>query len=254
MDTDLPSFAKSAKELSRNPLGIIALFIVLVYGFACLLFGFSAGDLESFERQPIIWFVVLFPLAVLALFGWLVSSHHDKLYSPKDYRDDNSFLKTLKQKAIDTSESSKDVTDLLKYGGEFSIVSEQQELIEKQLGQKDLAIEGQTTKILVRQLAASQVIAWFEKTYYDIFGSQIALLQLASLKDKVTDEEISKIFEKVKHENPEALGSWSTEQYLEYLIQSKLIEKVDKGFAITVRGNEFIKILTGSGYSAEKSL
>jgi hypothetical protein len=254
MNTDLPSFSKSAKDLSRNPLGIIALFIVLVYGFACLLFGFSAGDLVSVERQPIIWFVVLFPIAVLALFGWLVSCHHDKLYSPKDYRDDNSFLKTLKQKAIDTSKSSKDVTDLLDYGGEFSIVSEQQDLIEKQLKQRELIIDGQTNQILVRQLAASQVIAWFEKTYYNIFGSQIALLQLASLKDNVTDDEISQIFEKAKSKNPEALGSWNIDQYLEYLIQSQLIEKTERGFANTKRGNEFIKILTGSGYTAEKNL
>jgi hypothetical protein len=254
MNTALPSFSKSAKDLSRNPLGIIAIFIVLVYGFACLLFGFSAGELVSVERQPIIWFVVIFPLIVLALFGWLVSCHHDKLYSPKDYRDDNSFLKTLKQKAINTNESSKDVTDLLEYGSQFSIVSEQQELIENQLIQRGLVIDGQTNQILVRQLAASQVIAWFEKTYYNIFGSQIALLQLASLKDNVTDDEISKIFEKAKNKSPDDLESWSTDQYLEYLIQSQLIEKIENGFANTKRGNEFIKILTGSGYTAEKNL
>ena len=35
MSENMTKFAKTAKDLSRNPLGIIALFIVLVYGFAC---------------------------------------------------------------------------------------------------------------------------------------------------------------------------------------------------------------------------
>ena len=97
MVDSLSTFVKSAKDLSRNPLGIIALFIVLVYGFACLLFGFSANQLQSQEKLPLIWFVVLFPVLVLVLFGWLVSRHHNKLYAPSDYRDDKSFLSTLQQ-------------------------------------------------------------------------------------------------------------------------------------------------------------
>jgi hypothetical protein len=89
--SDLKAFSSAAKGLARNPLGIIALFIVLIYGFAALTVGINQS-LQLEERLPLIWFLVLFPLAVLALFGWLVSKHHEKLYAPADYQTDESFL------------------------------------------------------------------------------------------------------------------------------------------------------------------
>lgn len=84
-----------ARYLARNPLGIVALFISLIYGFATLLLGISASALQPSERVPLVWFVVLFPILVLVCFYILVTRHHGKLYAPDDYRDDQSFLQTL---------------------------------------------------------------------------------------------------------------------------------------------------------------
>jgi hypothetical protein len=56
-------FLEGAKGLTRNPLGIIALFVALVYGFATLLLGVSTQRLGCEERLPLVWFVVLFPTA-----------------------------------------------------------------------------------------------------------------------------------------------------------------------------------------------
>lgn len=78
---NLCSLGATAKGMARSPLGIIALFIVLIYGFATLTLGFNS-QLEFVERMPLVWFLVVFPVAVLVLFGWLVSSHHEKLYAP----------------------------------------------------------------------------------------------------------------------------------------------------------------------------
>lgn len=88
-------FAGSAQKLARNPLGIIALFLVLVYGIAGLVFGLAAKNLTAGERQPLIWFLVIFPGLVLLLFGWLVAWHHTKLYAPADYRDAEGFFRAL---------------------------------------------------------------------------------------------------------------------------------------------------------------
>lgn len=88
-------FLRGAKEYARNPLGIVALFISLIYGFASLLLGSSADKLDSIERWPLLLFVVLFPFTVLFIFYKLVTEHHGKLYSPSDYKTDDSFLKTL---------------------------------------------------------------------------------------------------------------------------------------------------------------
>jgi len=91
---NLKTFAETAKGLTRNPLGIIALFIVLVYGVAALVTAF-ARSMEAGERQPLIWFLVLFPPIVLAVFAWLVSKHPGKLYGPGDYRDEENYRQIL---------------------------------------------------------------------------------------------------------------------------------------------------------------
>ncbi|OEE76633.1 hypothetical protein [Vibrio genomosp. F6] len=88
-------FTKTTKDFARNPLGIVALFISLIYGFASLLLGTAADKLESFERWPLLIFIVVFPFSVLWVFYKLVTEHHGKLYSPGDYKNDRSFLSTL---------------------------------------------------------------------------------------------------------------------------------------------------------------
>jgi hypothetical protein len=88
-------FLKNAKEFARNPLGIIALFISLIYGFVSLLLNSSAEKLTENERWPLIVFIVVFPVLVLGAFYRLVTNHHGKLYAPADFKDDKSFLRTL---------------------------------------------------------------------------------------------------------------------------------------------------------------
>jgi len=88
----LKTFGDVARGLARNPLGIIALFIVLVYGFASLLTGF-AGSFTPAERLPLIYFLVFFPVLVLGVFAWLVSAHSGKLFAPADFKDEENYVK-----------------------------------------------------------------------------------------------------------------------------------------------------------------
>lgn len=83
------------KDLVKNPLGIVALFISLIYSIANLLLGATASTLTPDERKPLIIFIVFFPVLVLGVFYYLVSRHHGKLYAPGDYKEDKSFLRTL---------------------------------------------------------------------------------------------------------------------------------------------------------------
>lgn len=94
------SFSLAAQQLSRNPLGIIALFIVLVYGFACVLVATGGKNPDPSERLPLIWFLVLFPVLVLGAFYRLVTPHHRKLYAPSDYRDESLFLASLSEERV----------------------------------------------------------------------------------------------------------------------------------------------------------
>ena len=81
------------KNLSaRNPLGIIALFISLIYGISALLLGVSVDKLNPVNQERLVWFIIGFPVGILFAFLYLVTWHHRKLYSPSDFRTDESFL------------------------------------------------------------------------------------------------------------------------------------------------------------------
>ena len=87
----MPEF-KLPSWSARNPLGIIALFISLIYAMSAVLLGTSIKNLSSENQTILVYFIVGFPFIVLSVFGWLVSCHHTKLYGPGDYRTDRSFL------------------------------------------------------------------------------------------------------------------------------------------------------------------
>lgn len=92
----MTNFTEHAKGLTKNPLGIIGLFVSLIYGFACLVLSTSISNLKGYEeRIPLIWFIIIFPIIILLVFLFLVTKHHGKLYSPSDYGNAETFLKTL---------------------------------------------------------------------------------------------------------------------------------------------------------------
>jgi CheY-like chemotaxis protein len=92
MIDDVKEFGNIAGTLSRNPLGIIALFIVLVYGLAALVAAFSSSWTPA-ERTPLIYFLVSFPVLVLGVFAWLVINHSINLFAPSDFKDENNYVK-----------------------------------------------------------------------------------------------------------------------------------------------------------------
>ena len=119
---DIGKFAKSAKGLSKNPLGIIALFIVLVYGIALLVIAVlitASNTLTNVERLPLIWFIVGFPIIILIVFTLLVIYHHNKLYAPSDYKDIHRDLITLEAYKLRTDYTEKSGTTMQKTSEEL---------------------------------------------------------------------------------------------------------------------------------------
>lgn len=81
----------AALRLSKNVLGIIALFIVLVSGF----FGLIVVNSESFspeERLLLISFVSIFAILVLGVFAWLAISRPGVFLDPKVFTDQRLWL------------------------------------------------------------------------------------------------------------------------------------------------------------------
>lgn len=99
MPDSLSTYTDLAKTSTRNPLGIIALFIVLVYGMASLVTGVGS-TLTSNERYPLVLFLTLFPPLVLGVFAWLVSQHSEKLYGPGDFKNEENYLKSKSGRSI----------------------------------------------------------------------------------------------------------------------------------------------------------
>ncbi len=87
----LKNFSFVAAKLARNPLGIIALFIVLIYGIVCATFAFGK-NLPSGSIGFFIAFILIYPLIVLLVFYNLVTKHHTKLYAPQDFPRPEDFL------------------------------------------------------------------------------------------------------------------------------------------------------------------
>ena len=249
---EFTGFSKSASDLSKNPLGIIALFIVLVYGFACLLFSVSANVLTPNERIPIILFVVLFPITVLILFGWLVSRHHNKLYAPTDYRDDSSFLRSFDQQKITNNDHY--IKDLIEFGGDSEILLERVKAIKLDLEKRGLTYSSNSETVLIRQLAASQNYSWFEKIYYHIFGSQIEILMKSHSIDDFNESSAIEIFNNSKNRNPDYLSNYTYDTYMNFLFQYKLIERHDSKLLSTKLGVEFLSLRENSQYSKVKAL
>jgi CheY-like chemotaxis protein len=89
--TSTKSFGDTAAQLSRNPLGIIALFIVLIYGLAAMV-TVVPSSLVTTERGLLIYFLVIFPVLVLVFFVWIVIFKPVHLFSPRDFRDEENYV------------------------------------------------------------------------------------------------------------------------------------------------------------------
>lgn len=86
------SFFKIASNMHRNPLGIIALFIISVYAIGALVVGFGNERFYGSPSHPIIIFMAIFPVAVLIAFYLLVAYFHTHLYGPSDFDEQTDFF------------------------------------------------------------------------------------------------------------------------------------------------------------------
>lgn len=83
----------AAAAVVRNPLSVIALFVLLVETIATVtLVQVSDRDVIAI---PLAWFVVLFPLLIASLFFVTLWRKHECLYSPMEYRSDEAFLSAM---------------------------------------------------------------------------------------------------------------------------------------------------------------
>lgn len=84
------------KPRPQNPLGIVALFVTLVEAMATVSLKLAL-DSESAYAGHIVWFIMLFPVLLLLLFFGTLWVKRESVYSPGDFRDDQSFLRLFQR-------------------------------------------------------------------------------------------------------------------------------------------------------------
>ena len=115
----MQSKTKNVLGVIKNPIGIIGLFLVLVEAIAA--FVVIKSSLPYLLNLILVIFIVIFPFAVLIVFYLLVTKHHEKLYSPSDYKDERNFVKTYNsatrsEEIIEVDAGDKDESTVTKEG------------------------------------------------------------------------------------------------------------------------------------------
>ncbi|PST90150.1 hypothetical protein C9I86_09645 [Photobacterium sp. NCIMB 13483] len=109
--------------------------------------------------------------------------------------------------------------------------------------------------ILVKNLAQEQLNGAFEKIYYNIFGTQIRLLEFLSSQEsgaaKTTD--ILPFFEECKKSNPQSFSESNLSDYLNFFHIWELLEFGDDQYIITKKGRAFLRYITAMRLNKNKA-
>lgn len=93
-ETDQPKLTAAGAAV-RNPLSVIAMFVLLVEVIATVTL-VQVTDKPDIAL-PIAWFTVAFPTLIAVLFFFTIWFKHQGLYSPYEYRSDDSFLTAMRR-------------------------------------------------------------------------------------------------------------------------------------------------------------
>jgi len=110
--------------------------------------------------------------------------------------------------------------------------------------------------VLIKNLAQQQLTATFEKIYYNVYGSQIRLLEFLSVQPsgKSESSEVLKFYEDAKDANKLVYGGVEFSDYMNFLVTWDLVKRQDEGWVITKAGGAFLTYITAAQYNKNKTL
>jgi hypothetical protein len=116
-----------------------------------------------------------------------------------------------------------------------------------------LPAEIETSEMLIRQLAASQCVAGFERTYRLIYGSQLQALDFLNTSGVQDASWVSSIFfDTAKAIDETFYGDSTFEQWSAFLLNQSLIAQEGDSLGITVRGRDFLVWMVNAGLTHAK--
>lgn len=114
--------------------------------------------------------------------------------------------------------------------------------------------DAQKIDILVKNLAQNQISISFDKAYYNIYGSQIRLLEYLSTQDegKSTVSSVVNFFDMAKVANPELYKDWQFSNYMAFLVSWGFVINESDCWVITTHGRAFITYITALNFNKNK--
>lgn len=193
---------------------------------------------------------------VVGLIAWRLksplSSLINHLKSVKLGDKEAEFFERKQNVPEDASDSAKlkelipaDITGLLE---------KQVEVITQQINLK--SSDQDKIDMLVRNIAHLQIVNHFESIYNAIFGSQLRLLEhlLTLNKNTATTNIIVDFFEKAKLDNPDTYKNKNFSEWIDFLLNFKLIENNEDKWTITKEGKGFIRYINTANYDKKLPL
>ena len=144
--------------------------------------------------------------------------------------------------------------ELLDAIGKSIVLKELEDRIRLDMDSRGLDTKGDSVEVLIRLLAANQILLEFEQIHSLIFGSQIFLLKKLNEvcgqgKPKVFLDEH---FRALQEMFPDAFTNWSLVEYVSFLKSRSLIIFDGDNFHITNLGVEYITWIARNGRQENK--
>lgn len=191
-----------------------------------------------------VFFVLLFRKSLIGLFSRITSI-------------DKSGIKTTATPEAQREEQKKEaVQELLNAIGHTVVLEKMESIIETDLVTRELDTNSDTAKVLIKNLAATQLLLGFEQVHNLIFGSQIFFLKQLNqvVGQGYPREKVEDHFKHVQELFPKELGSWSIDQYLSFLLERSLVISTNNDFHLTDLGVEYLIWIARNGKTENRIL
>lgn len=198
-------------------------------------------------------FAFLFSLIFVLLFRTQIGSLIGRVTSI-----DKSGIKTQSapELQLDDHKRAEVAHELMQAIGSSVALSDVEGRIRAELTAKSLPVDNETSRVLLKYLAAATLSVQFEQVHSLIFGSQIFLLKkLNEVAGRGRQrQDLEKHFEHVKSLFPDSFSDWNLDQYIEFLVGRSLILEKDGVFHITNLGNDYLVWITRSNKPENRAL
>ena len=140
----------------------------------------------------------------------------------------------------------------LTYGGEEEVLLLQMRAIQENLEYLRFPLGSEeTARVLIRHLAASQLLYKAEVLYRLIFGSQIALMRELNESGAQAESFVRVFYDRAKAESPMFYSDYTFENWINFLLTQQAVAFESNRYGISKFGHQFLGWLVANSVPAK---